>query len=209
MAEKLPFEVLGRNLPNVAEQPSQLRLVLDKGHCASIASTPDTMALFVLAEAAILMSRVTLSQQTDDRYPDPTSRLLILARDGRVTMTTVGKSDLFEAVVQLLVLITLRDGGPRTIRTLTKQLLSKTAALTFIGAPSVSMAAAKLEMSGWIRKERAVPRNDVGRYVLTDTASRMLVLEVRDWINFGAQWPEIDKTLRNTLKSSDIELEME
>jgi DNA-binding MarR family transcriptional regulator len=124
-------------------------------------------------------------------------------------MTTVGKSDLLEAVVQLLVLITLRDGGPRTIRTLTKQLLSKTAALTFIGAPSVSMAAAKLEMSGWIRKERAVPQNDVGRYVLTDTASKMLVHEVRDWINFGAQWPEIDKTLRNTLKSSDIELEME
>jgi hypothetical protein len=45
----------------------------------------------------------------------------------------------------------------------------------------------------------------VGRYVLTDTASRMLALEVRDWITFGAQWPEIDKALRAALQSPDRE----
>jgi DNA-binding MarR family transcriptional regulator len=120
-------------------------------------------------------------------------------------MTTVGKSDLLEAVVQVLVLTTLREGGPKTIRTLTKQLLGRTAALTFICGASVSIATAKLEMSGWIRRERAASRNRVGRYVLTDAASRMLALEVRDRITFGAQWPEIDKALRAALQSPDRE----
>jgi hypothetical protein len=148
------------------------------------------------------MNRVNFSQQASDRSPDLSSQSFVAARDGIVIMTTVGKSDLLEAVVQLLVLTTLRDGGPRTIRTVTKQLLTRAAALSFICDASVSMAAAKLEMSGWIRRERAVPRKDAGRYVLTDTASRMLALEVRDWAAFSAQWPEIDRTLRSAPQAS-------
>jgi hypothetical protein len=159
------------------------------------------------AGPSLFMNRVNRSQRIGDRPPDPTSQMLALARDARVTMTTMGKSDLLEAVVQLFVLTTLYDGGPKTIRSLTRLLLSRTTAVTFICDVSVSMAAAKLEMSGWIRKERVVPRNDLGRYVLTDTASKMLALEVNDWIAFGAQWPEIDKTLRAALKSPARKLE--
>jgi hypothetical protein len=120
-------------------------------------------------------------------------------------MTTVGKSDLLEAVVQLLVLTVLREGAPKTIRTVKRHLLAKTAAISFISESSVSMAATKLEISGWIRKERLVRRDDHGRYVLTDTAIRMFALEVRDWTTCGAQWSEIDRILRTVLRPLDRE----
>jgi hypothetical protein len=67
-------------------------------------------------------------------------------------MTTVGKSDLLEAFVQLLVLTMLREGGPRRIRALTKPVLDRTSTMPFISKASVFMAITKLEISGWIRK---------------------------------------------------------
>jgi len=147
------------------------------------------------------MSSVTRPELTRARPPDPGSQLLFVARDVRGTMTTVGKSDLLEAFVQLLVLTMLREGGPKRMRALTKQVLDRTSAIRFVSKASVSMAITKLEISGWIRKEISASPKDEGPYALTDTARRVLPFEVGDWIAFGAHRSDIQRILRVALRS--------
>jgi len=147
---------------------------------------------------------VTRPDLTGARPPDPESPLLLIVPDVRGTMTTVGKSDLLEAFVQLLVLTMLRESGPQKVRALTKQVLDRTSAIPFISKASVSMAIAKLEISGWIRKEISASPKDEGPFVLTDTASRVLPLEIRDWIAFGAHRSDIHRILRVALKSTKL-----
>lgn len=114
-------------------------------------------------------------------------------------MTTAGKSDIFEAVVQILVLKSLHERGSAKSERLVKDLQQKAQGIAGMKEDSVYIALRKLENSGWIRKSTAsVPRSSV-KWELTQAANKSLPLEFRRWKAFMEDWPPILTLLKSDL----------
>ncbi|HEY5255885.1 MAG TPA: PadR family transcriptional regulator [Acidobacteriaceae bacterium] len=110
-------------------------------------------------------------------------------------MTTAGKSDVLEAVVQIIILKVLHDGGTMEGQSIARELWRKANGLIVIKEASVYIALSKLELSGWVKNQRsaALPRS--GKYVLSGSARKFLPREMKEWQDFVEQWPQISLIL--------------
>ena len=107
-------------------------------------------------------------------------------------MNTAGKSDIFEAVVQILVLRALQERGTAKSEWLVKKLQHQAHGVSHIEEHSVHIALRKLETSGWIKRERSAPTaQQSGKWELTASASKCLPLEIKQWKSFIDDWPLI------------------
>jgi DNA-binding PadR family transcriptional regulator len=115
-------------------------------------------------------------------------------------MITAGKSDVFEAVIQILVLKILHEHGTANGPRIVKELLRKTDGLMVIEEASGYIALAKLASSGWIRSEECATSSRSGKYVLSSSASRCLTREMETWQGFVDQWPQIRRILNDVVR---------
>lgn len=113
-------------------------------------------------------------------------------------MNTAGKSDIFEAVIQILVLKSLHERGSANSERLAKDLQRKTDGIPRIEEDSVYIALRKLETSGWVRKQSAGRRGS-GKWELTLSATKCLPLEIKQWKIFTEDWPPILRLLKSNL----------
>jgi len=114
-------------------------------------------------------------------------------------MNTSGKSDVVEAVVELLVLSALQDRGATNSTWIVKTLQQQTGGLSLIEEHSIRIALRKLETSGWIRKT-ATPARQSERWQLTTSANKCFPIEVRKWRGFIKSWPLIANLLEDALE---------
>ncbi|MGC1783156.1 MAG: hypothetical protein WA708_11605 [Acidobacteriaceae bacterium] len=113
-------------------------------------------------------------------------------------MNTAGKSDIFEAVIQILILKSLDERGSANSQLLFEDLQRKTHGIPRIEKDSVYIALRKLETSGWVRKKSAAAR-DSGKWQLTLSATKCLPLEIKQWKIFTEAWPPILRLLKSNL----------
>ncbi len=114
-------------------------------------------------------------------------------------MNTAGKSDIFEAVIQILVLKSLHESGSAKSARLIKDLQRKTHGVPGIAEDSVYIALRKLENSGWIRKTSPTAAPASVQWELTLSATKGLPLEIRRWKAFMEEWPPILTQLKSDL----------
>ena len=114
-------------------------------------------------------------------------------------MNTPGKSDVIEAVVEILVLAALQARGAANSTCLVKS-LQQTGGLPSIEEHSIRIAIRKLEASGWIRKKgsTSTPRQSE-KWELTTSAKKCFPIEIRKWKSFMNDWPLISNLLRDLL----------
>jgi DNA-binding PadR family transcriptional regulator len=116
------------------------------------------------------------------------------------TRTTSGKSDVFEAVVQVLILIFLHECGTADGPSIVEEMQRKTAGLIYVEEASGYIALLKLEASGWIKNKRSTATPRTGVYVLTKSASTHLHQEMKEWRDFVDHWPQINYILNGALR---------
>ena len=114
-------------------------------------------------------------------------------------MNTPGKSDVVEAVVEILVLAAIQDRGTANSAWIVKTLQQQTDGLSSIEEHSIRIALRKLETSGWIRKT-ATPARRSERWELTTSANKCFPIEIRKWRGFITNWPLIANLLRDALE---------
>lgn len=110
-------------------------------------------------------------------------------------MTTTGKSDVFEAVAQVVVLKILYERGIDRGDSLVKELRRRPRGLEPFQEASGYLAISKLESSGWIQRSMQIDPRSCS-YQLSKTASRFLARELNDWRAFVEQWPRIQSVLK-------------
>lgn len=114
-------------------------------------------------------------------------------------MTTAGKSDVFEAVVQILILTILHECGSADGSSIVKEMLRKTDSLIFVEEASGYIALLKLEASGWIKNRSYTATPRTGVYVLTKSARTYLPQEIKEWKEFVDHWPQISCMLNDAV----------
>jgi DNA-binding PadR family transcriptional regulator len=114
-------------------------------------------------------------------------------------MITAGKSDVFEAVVQILILTILHKCEAADAPSIVKEMLRKTDSLIYVEEASGYIALSKLETSGWIKNKRYTDTPRTGVYVLTKSARTHLSQEVKEWQNFVDHWPQINRMLNDAV----------
>jgi DNA-binding HxlR family transcriptional regulator len=115
-------------------------------------------------------------------------------------MNTPGKSDVVEAVVEILVLAALQDRGAANSTWLVRSLQQQTGGLSSIEEHSIRIALRKLEASGWIRKKgTASTARQSEKWELTTSANKCFPIEIRKWKSFMNDWPTIANLLRDVL----------
>lgn len=115
-------------------------------------------------------------------------------------MTTADKSDVFEAVVQILILKILHERGTAEGQSIVKELRRRTDRLISIEESSGYIALSKLASSGWIRHEGYTATSRSGRYVLSKSASKHLPREMKEWQSFVDHWPQISCILNDVVR---------
>lgn len=113
-------------------------------------------------------------------------------------MTAIGKSDIFEAITQIVVLRILYERDETESRSLVRELRRRTKGLNTIQNASGHLALYKLESSGWIQRTTPSGANSE-IYRLSNTAKRYLAKEFEDWRTFVDQWPRIEHILQKVL----------
>ena len=115
-------------------------------------------------------------------------------------MNTPGKSDVVEAVVEILVLAALQDRGTANSKWLVRSLQQQTGGLSSIEEHSIRIALRKLETSGWIRKKEVASRaRQSEKWELTTSANKCFPVEIRKWKSFINDWLLIANLLRDVL----------
>jgi len=127
------------------------------------------------------------------------SRMRQLHSENR-PMTTAGKSDVLEAVVQILILKVLHEGGTVEGQSIARELWRRVNGLIVIEEASVYIALSKLELSGWVKNQRSAALARSGEYVLSKSARKFLPQEIKEWQDFVEQWPQISLILDDVLK---------
>lgn len=107
-------------------------------------------------------------------------------------MNTAGKSDIFEAILQLLILSALQEHGPVKAAWLTRNLHRRISGVACIEERSLHIALTKLEISGWIKRGiSASTARHSEKWELTKSASECLPRELKQWKIFIDNWPLI------------------
>ena len=115
--------------------------------------------------------------------------------------TTSGKSDVFEAVVQILILMILNDCGTTDGPSIVEEMRRKMNGLIYIEEASGYIALLKLEASGWIKNKTSTATPRTGVYALTKSASTYLPQEIKEWQYFVDHWPQISCILNDAVKT--------
>ena len=115
--------------------------------------------------------------------------------------TTSGKSDVFEAVAQILILMILHECGAADGPSIVKKMLRKADSLIYIEEASGYIALLKLEASGWIKNNRYTATPRTGVYVLTKSARTHLPQEIKEWQEFVDHWSQIGCMLNEAISA--------
>jgi DNA-binding PadR family transcriptional regulator len=117
-------------------------------------------------------------------------------------MTTAGKSDVFEAVLQILILHALEQHGASQPESLFKNLQRRISTVDCVEEHSLYIALSKLEVSGWVRRRTWGPssrRSD--KWELTRSARVRLPEELKQWKTFIDNWPLIAGLLQTAVQA--------
>ena len=115
-------------------------------------------------------------------------------------ITTAGKSDVLEAVLQIFILKVLYEGGTIEGQSIVRELWRRVNGLIVIEEDSVYIALSKLELSGWVKNQRSAALARSGEYVLSRSARKFLPQEMKVWQDFVEQWPQISLLLEDVLR---------
>jgi len=117
-------------------------------------------------------------------------------------MNTAGKSDIFEAVLQILILSALEEHGACKSELLVRDLQRRISGVDCVEEHSLYIALTKLEASGWVRRERSRPTaSSSEKWELTRSASACLPRELQQWKVFMDNWPLIADLLQTAVQA--------
>jgi DNA-binding PadR family transcriptional regulator len=117
-------------------------------------------------------------------------------------MNTAGKSDVFEAVIQILILSALQEHGASKSEWLVRDLQRRISGVDCVEEHSLYIALTKLEVSGWVRRGISGPtarRSE--KWELTRSASTCLPRELKQWKIFIDNWPLIAGLLQAAVQA--------
>lgn len=117
-------------------------------------------------------------------------------------MNTAGKSDVFEAVIQILILSALEEHGACKSELLVRDLQRRISGVDCVEEHSLYIALTKLEASGWVRRGRSGPTARAAeKWELTRSASACLPRELQQWKIFIDNWPLIADLLQTAVQA--------
>ena len=115
-------------------------------------------------------------------------------------MNTAGKSDVFEAVLQILILSALREHGASQPESLIKTLQLRISGVDCVEEHYLCIALTNLEASGWVRRRTWGPtRGRSEKWELTPSARVRLPQELKQWKTFIDNWPLIAGLLQTAV----------
>ena len=116
-----------------------------------------------------------------------------------LAMTNFGKSDVFEALIQVFLLKLIQQHGRVTRQTVIREMRRLTDGQIPLTTAAVSIGLAKLESSGWIFLGKSGVRSDQDKFELTATAATHLSEEFHQWRLFVESWPGISLLLKKVI----------
>jgi hypothetical protein len=115
-------------------------------------------------------------------------------------MNTAGKSDVFEAVLQVLILSALLEHGASQPESLIRNLQLRISGLDCVEEHSFCIALTNLEASGWVRRRTWGPSTRRSeKWELTPSARIRLPQEIKQWKTFMDNWPLIAGLLQTAV----------
>jgi DNA-binding MarR family transcriptional regulator len=115
-------------------------------------------------------------------------------------MNTAGKSDVFEAVIQILILRALEEHGASKSECVVRDLQRRISGVDCVEEQSLCIALTKLEASGWVRRRTWGPtRRRSEKWELTRSAKVRLPQELKQWKTFIDNWPLIAGLLQTAV----------
>ena len=132
--------------------------------------------------------------------PGRTLSGLTVEGDFSLCMNTSGKSDVFEAVLQILILSALLERGASQPESLIRNLQLRISGVDCVEEQSVCIALTKLEASGWVRRRTWGPTHRrAEKWELTQSARVRLPQELNQWKTFIDNWPLIAGLLQTAV----------
>lgn len=117
-------------------------------------------------------------------------------------MNTAGKSDVFEAVVQILILSALEEQGASKSERLVRNVQSRINGVDCVEEHSLYIALTKLEASGWVRRRTWGPTTQRSvKWELTRSAKVRLPQELKKWKTFIDNWAHIEGLLQTAVQA--------
>jgi hypothetical protein len=117
-------------------------------------------------------------------------------------MNTAGKSDVFEAVIQILILQALEEHGASKSEYVVKDLQHRISGVDCVEEQSLCIALTKLEASGWVRRRIWGPTGRrCEKWELTQSARVRLPQELKKWKTFIDNWPLIAGLLHTAVQA--------
>jgi DNA-binding PadR family transcriptional regulator len=127
---------------------------------------------------------------------------LTVKGDFSLYMNAAGKSDVFEAVLQLLILSALREHGASQPESLIRNLRLRISGVDFVEEHSLYIALSNLESSGWVRRRTWGPiKRRAEKWELTPSARVRLPQELKQWNAFIDKWPLIARLLQTAVQA--------
>ncbi len=117
-------------------------------------------------------------------------------------MNAAGKSDVFEAVLQILILSALLECGASQPESLIRNLQRRISGVDCVEEHSLCIALTKLEDSGWVRRRTWGPtKRRSEKWELTRSARVRLPQELKQWKTFMDNWPLIAGLLQTAVQA--------
>jgi hypothetical protein len=117
-------------------------------------------------------------------------------------MNTAGKSDVFEAVIQILILSALEEHGASKSECLVRDLQRRISGVDCVEEHSLCIALTKLEASGWVRRRTWGPTTRRSeKWELTRSARVRLPQELKQWKTFIDNWAHIEGLLQTAVQA--------
>jgi DNA-binding MarR family transcriptional regulator len=127
---------------------------------------------------------------------------LTVKGDFSLCMNTAGKSDVFEAVIQILILRALEEHGASKSECVVMDLRRRISGVYCVEEHSLCIALTKLEASGWVRRRTWGPAGRRSeKWELTRSARVRLPQELNQWKTFIDNWPLIAGLLQTAVQS--------
>ena len=117
-------------------------------------------------------------------------------------MNTAGKSDVFEAVIQILILSALEEHGASKSERLVRDVQRRIDGVDCVEEHSLYIALTKLEVSGWVRRRTWGPATQRSeKWELTRSAKVCLPQELKQWKAFIDNWARIEGLLQTAVQA--------
>ena len=117
-------------------------------------------------------------------------------------MNIAGKSDVFEAVIQILILSALEEHGASRPESLVEDLQRRISGVDGVEEHSLCIALTKLEASGWVRRRTWGPTTRrLEKWELTQSAKVRLPQELQQWRTFIDNWAHIEGLLQTAVQA--------